>query len=77
MRIKYLASFAGPGTFIASGEVHEVDDAEAGRLIAAGFAEAAVPGVAEIETAAFAGAPENRLRVPRKRGPAVAPREKE
>jgi hypothetical protein len=38
MRIKYLAGFAGNDFVIEAGEVRECEDAEAERLIDAGFA---------------------------------------
>lgn len=40
MRIKYTVSMAGLGNSFSPGDVAEVDDAEGGRLIAAGFAAA-------------------------------------
>jgi len=47
MRIKMLVSMAGP-TMRETGQIIEVDNAEAARLIAAGFA---VPEKAPVETA--------------------------
>ena len=46
MLIRYLCAFAGPSVSIAVGDVRDVEDAEAARLIAAGFAEPAAPASA-------------------------------
>lgn len=52
MRVRLLVSMAGPGGAWSPGDEAELPDAEALRLIAAGYAEAA------------AGAPEQAVRQP-------------
>jgi hypothetical protein len=42
MKIKIIVGMEGPATSRKRGEIHEVDDAEAVRLLAAGFAEPVV-----------------------------------
>ena len=44
MRIEYLVHFAGPGVKILPGDVREVDDAEAQRLIDRGYARCVPSG---------------------------------
>jgi hypothetical protein len=50
MLLKMTAGLSGPEFNLASGDEHEFDDAEAERLIAAGFAEKA--DVDEVQAAA-------------------------
>ncbi|CAM3092039.1 hypothetical protein PANO111632_02645 [Paracoccus nototheniae] len=41
MKIRMLTGLSGPLFNLVAGDLHETDEAEAGRLIAAGFAEPA------------------------------------
>lgn len=41
MKVRFLIGMAGPGVSRVRGDVAEVDDAEAARLFAAGYAEPA------------------------------------
>jgi hypothetical protein len=38
MKVKLKTSLSGPDISLASGDIHECDEAEAGRLIEAGYA---------------------------------------
>lgn len=59
MTIRLLTSLAGPRGAWTTGDVYECDEAEAGRLIAAGFAEPIAPAY---ETAVAAPPPERAVK---------------
>lgn len=48
--VRYLVSMAGTPVSIAPGDEREVSDAEAGRLVEAGFAEIVTPPVVANQT---------------------------
>jgi hypothetical protein len=72
MKVKMLTGMQGPTTSRNRGEIHEVDDGEAQRLVDAGFAEL-LPGESAKtkapESTALAGAPEAAVKPAARRRP--------